>query len=170
MKQNSKNLLIGGLVLIVLILIGALHYAKKQNSRDGEKARDNTEQTTNGNSSDNAAIVPASEEGQAVVSNEPGRAVIQGKPLTYDQIAEIYIKSGYRFQISNCHATPGKLNMKTGTKFMIDNRDKVKHTFKFDSQTYNVPAYGWAIATAPKYGNYFLTCDGSGAAEVQVYP
>ena len=88
----------------------------------------------------------------------------------YEKVLEDYKRSGYRIQISNCSGIPGKMNIKQGTKFMVDNRDKDKHTIKVASVSRIVEGYDYEIFTAPKYGTYNLTCDGKGSALLNVYP
>jgi hypothetical protein len=89
---------------------------------------------------------------------------------SYADALKIYSASGYRFQFVNCKATPGKLTIKQGTKFMLDNRDNTAHKIKVGSVNYNVGAYGFAIATAKTLGLNYITCDGGGAAQIQVEP
>jgi hypothetical protein len=65
---------------------------------------------------------------------------------------------------------PGSMTMKTGTKFMLDNRDSVARTIAIEGgQSYSLSAYGFKIATAPsKEGTYYITCDKGGAASITV--
>jgi len=60
--------------------------------------------------------------------------------------------------------------MKTGTKFMLDNRDSVARTIAIEGgQSYSLSAYGFKIATAPaKEGTYYITCNKGGAASITV--
>lgn len=89
---------------------------------------------------------------------------------SYADALKIYSTSGYRFQFVNCKATPGKFTIKKNSKFMLDNRDNTAHKIKVGSVTYNVGAYGFAIATAKTLGLNYITCDGGGAAQIQVEP
>lgn len=89
---------------------------------------------------------------------------------SYADALKIYSASGYRFQFVNCKATPGKFTIKKNAKFMLDNRDNTAHKIKVGSVTYNVGAYGFAIATAKTLGLNYITCDGGGAAQIQVEP
>jgi hypothetical protein len=89
---------------------------------------------------------------------------------SYTDALKIYSASGYRMQFVNCQATPGQLTIKKGQKFMIDNRDSKPHKFKVGSTLYSVKAYGFAIATSKTLGVNFITCDGGGAAKINVEP
>jgi len=62
--------------------------------------------------------------------------------------------------------------MKTGTKFMLDNRDGVSHTIAIAAfQSFRIEPYGFAIATAPAaIGAHYITCDGGGSARIDVQP
>ncbi len=94
------------------------------------------------------------------------------KPATkaYLDARKIYQTSGYYFQFVQCHGLPGTLTLKAGSKFMLDNRDGVAHKLAIQGwETFNIGAYGFAIATAPsKVGIHYITCDGGGAATILV--
>ncbi|TAN33050.1 hypothetical protein EPN28_03560 [Patescibacteria group bacterium] len=90
--------------------------------------------------------------------------------LSYTKALSIYRKSGYYYQFYKCKGTPGSLTMKKGKQFMLDNRDAKAHTVAFGKQSYYVPKYGFAIATAKYVGKFFITCDGGGAAQILVEP
>ncbi len=93
------------------------------------------------------------------------------KKLTYAEALKIYGAGGnnYRFQFStNCLATPGRIAMATGTKFMLDNLDTVAHKFVIGKQTFNVSKNGFVIVTAAEKGTLSLVCDGNKRAEVVV--
>ncbi|MDO8557854.1 MAG: hypothetical protein Q7S09_01525 [bacterium] len=90
---------------------------------------------------------------------------------TYQDALGVYSASGFRFQFSNCQASPGSLVMKVGAKFMLDNRDVVARTIGVSSKIYNIGAYGFAIATAPvQTGTHYITCNGGGTATISVQP
>ena len=90
---------------------------------------------------------------------------------TYQDALKIYSTSGYRFQFSNCQASPGALIMKVRTKFMLDNRDAVLRTITVGQQKFAIGAYGYVIATAPStIGTHYLTCNGGGTATISVQP
>lgn len=87
----------------------------------------------------------------------------------YLSTSKVYKDSGFYYQFVSCHGSPGILTMKAGTKFMLDNRDKTKHSIVLGSTTYVLPGYGYIIATAPHvYGTQHLVCDGGGAALIKV--
>ena len=74
--------------------------------------------------------------------------------------------SGFRFQFSGCHGTPGSLVVKRGYSFLLDNRDAEAHTIAFVGQSYRIGPYGTAVAVVWKIGEHQITCDGGGAAKV----
>lgn len=81
-----------------------------------------------------------------------------------------YKNVGYYFQFVDCHGSPGTLTLKAGKKFMLDNRDgKSRKIAVQGGQSFTIGAYNFAIATAPsKIGTHFITCDGGGAAKIEV--
>ena len=82
----------------------------------------------------------------------------------YQAVLKIYGASGYRFQFTDCHVAPipsSTLVIKSGLKFMLDNRDSTVHKFTVNTQTYTVGAYDFVIVAAPKaVGTYPISCDG----------
>lgn len=90
--------------------------------------------------------------------------------LGYTEAVKLYDATGYRIQFTNCSGNPGKLNLKQGTKFMVDNRDSSPHLIKLASVQRTVAGYDYEIFTAPKPGAYTLTCDGKGSVEFIIYP
>ncbi len=104
----------------------------------------------------NPAIKPA--------INPPGAA-----PLSYVQALNQYRTQGAYFQFVKCRGNPGSLSLKQGTKLMFDNRDTVAHRIGIDKlTTYHVDPYGFAVISAPVAGQYYITCDGGGAALLNV--
>ncbi len=89
--------------------------------------------------------------------------------MTYTQALNVYKKTGAYIQFARCHGNPGYISMKKGTKFMLDNRDKATHTIGVGKiASYKVGGYGFAVVSAPGAGQYYLTCDGGGAALLNV--
>lgn len=90
------------------------------------------------------------------------------KTQSYTDALEIYGKSGYRLQISNCSGTPGSFTLKMGVKFMLDNRDNKTHQIVVGTRSYRLAAYDFAIVSINKAGIFNATCDGGGAASILV--
>ena len=89
--------------------------------------------------------------------------------ISYTEALNIYQRGGAYFQFVKCRGNPGRLSMKKGTKFMLDNWDRIEHTIAINKViSYLVGGYSFAIATAPAAGQYYITCDGGGAALVNV--
>ena len=51
---------------------------------------------------------------------------------------------------------------------MIDNRDNASHQIGIGTKIYKLAAYDFAIVTIEKAGNFNITCDGRGAAQVLI--
>lgn len=165
----KKGILITLAVCIITALI-ALIYMKATSvdtSENSSKSGNETEVVNEGNPTE---TVP---EGEQATEQKPEDNKTT-KPATtkdpYDKALEDYKRSGYRIQLSNCSGIPGKMNIKQGTKFMVDNRDGQKHTVKVASVSRVIGAYDYEIFIAPKYGTYNMTCDGKGSAQLNVYP
>ena len=155
MKMKKDMSMVLGLIVIVLaVLLGYMVWQKNQEQESMEPVVETPAET-----------VPAGSTGGDASSSVP--AANPG-PLTFEQALEIYSANGYRFEFASCHGRPGSLSMKVGTKFMLDNRDPLAHTFVAGSSTYHIGPYGFAIATAKDLGTYNITCDGGGAAQVVV--
>lgn len=94
--------------------------------------------------------------------------------LKYDDALAAY--AGKLFQFSSCVTgpppviSPGSLSLKQGSKYMIDNRDKTAHTIRVGTTAYSLGAQSFRIVQAPTKGTYNITCDGGGAAQLQVQP
>jgi plastocyanin len=62
----------------------------------------------------------------------------------------------------------GSLVVKQGTKVMFDNRDAAAHTIAMKGVSVKVGALNFAVVTASTLGTYNITCDGGGAASINV--
>ena len=52
---------------------------------------------------------------------------------------------------------------------MIDNRDSISRKYVISNQQYQVAPYGFVVATTPSTaGTYYITCNGGGAAVLNV--
>ncbi len=79
----------------------------------------------------------------------------------YTTALNIYQNSGYYFQFSSCLGNPETLNIRSGEKFMIDNRDNKTHEIGIELKNYKLQAYDFAIISIEKNGTYSISCDGS---------
>ena len=87
---------------------------------------------------------------------------------SYADAYKIYAASGFRYQFVNCSGDPGSMVVKTGQKFMMDNRDNKSHKFVVQGKAITIGNYGFAVITAGKVGTSKITCDGGGAADLIV--
>ena len=114
---------------------------------------------------------PSQQETSSQSSSEPATSSVptgNTNNLTYNQLLKIYQANGHRLQFGQCHGTPSNFVLKQGAKFMLDNRDNLAHIIKFKSQAFDLPKYGYAIATATDLGTYNVFCDGNGAGTMTV--
>lgn len=80
-----------------------------------------------------------------------------------------YRSLGAYLQLLSCHGNPGRISMKRQVQFMVDNQDVQAHVVGVGSISYRLAARGFAIVSAPdKAGEYYVTCDGGGAALLSV--
>lgn len=90
--------------------------------------------------------------------------------LTFEEAMKLFGLFGYRYQFVNCRGTPGNFVMKNGTRFMLDNRDPAAHNIVVATQSFLIPGYDFVITYAKDLGKYMITCDGGGAASMEVVP
>ena len=156
LPMDSKMKTVLGLAVAVLV-IAVIVWAVQKNQSD------------EGNNQNGSPTTSATPEGTDETPTQGSTGTV--KKLTYDEALRIYGTAGnnYRFQFStNCLATPGRLAVSAGTKFMIDNRDTVAHKFTLGKQTFNVSKNGFVIVTTSEKGTLPLVCDGNTRAEVLV--
>jgi hypothetical protein len=157
MKQKQSIIVAAIAVVLIAVTWRVVHTTKKENER--QEAASSTASTLAQNSTTTQNTVP-------LKSSTP--KIPPAASLSYAQALNIYGKSGYRIQFSNCSGNPGSLSIAKGTKFMLDNRDDKPHKIVVKSQTFNLKAYGFAVVTAKDVGTYNITCDGGGSAELNV--
>lgn len=169
MDKNTKILL--GIVAVVIVLGGLIWVVFSNNSAGLD--------SSNSTSSDYLKSIQPIPTSTATNPGNTNVAVgVYGSvprvgdaekniPLYVDMIKKF---EGNRFEFSN-DCTLVSINaivIKTGVKFMIDNRDKKPHVFSFAGQKYSVPDYGYAIVATPKIGIQPIYCDGVQRATVNV--
>jgi len=164
MQKNTKVILLGGAILLVLILLVRSNRSPADQS-DNKKPFSTvpTSPTTN---SIATLTTPTAQ------PTTPTKTVVAPKTTTpvmnYTDLVNKYI--GYRFQFANnCStASPSAFVIKSGSKFMIDNRENIAHTFTFDKQKYTVKPYGYVIITTRAAGSQAVFCDGVQRVTVNV--
>lgn len=87
------------------------------------------------------------------------------KKLAYGDAVKEYKN---RFQFASCHGSPGTMVIKKGGIVMLDNRDASSHSIKLGSQTFKIVGYDYALYYSPTIGKINITCDGGGAAVLNV--
>lgn len=153
----------GAVILIILFLIFRNRGNTNEDQLDTGVPTEDT--VTNSVTSTPSSTVPAKNPTPVKTSPTPLSATQK-----YLDAIRIYKNTGYYFQFVDCHGLPGTLTMKKGKKFMLDNRDaKSRRIAISGGQSFKIPAYNFAIATAPtKAGTHYITCDGGGAATIVV--
>jgi len=164
----KRNMWIG--IVALVVVIGLIWWYNSSEQKLTTRNRNNA-------SSDSLAdVLPVGASGDVDIAStteelsSPNRAVTVSAAKAYTDAIAMYKN---RIQFSNCHGivnltNTGTMSIKHDEKFMLDNRDATAHTIAFASQSYKIPAYGFVIATAKPPGTHNLTCDGGGAAVVNV--
>jgi hypothetical protein len=113
------------------------------------------------------AAAPTEE--QAAPAPTGGKATTGGSPSGYSETLTEYT-GNFRFQFTNCTASPGTMAIKKGETVMLDNRDANPHTIKVGARSFKLGPYGYAVMTTSELGILQITCDGGGAATINVQP
>ncbi len=157
-KMEVKKIiyLAGSLFILILVLCFVYSQSKKQSNLSFPASNE---------------VAPSNTKASGSTIKKPsGTAAPLSATKAYLDALKIYKTTGYYFQFVNCHGSPGSFTLKAGKKFMLDNRDGVAHKIKVQGgQSFNISAYGFAIATAPStVGDHYIDCDGGGAAKIVV--
>lgn len=156
---NHQDKLFYGIVAVLAVLTAFYAFGASPEAAGTQKAADAAPETAQ------ETAAPAAPEVPTPAAAKPPAAPAT---LTYERALELYGK--YRIQFVSCHGNPGSISLGKGAKLMLDNRDKKPHTVKVGSIAYRLAASGFAIATMREVGKLNVTCDGGGAATVEVQP
>ncbi len=118
-----------GLVVLVLIFIGAFFIFDKEGDKisEGQEVVDEQATSTPTNS-----------------VSESGTVAPVVKKISYEQALITY--SDKRFQFDNlCQASPAQRVIKNNTEIMLDNRANVSRLIYIDGSRYSLTAYGFKI-------------------------
>lgn len=153
-QSNKKQRLYAyvGVIAVILLALMAGIYAYTHKAKNADQPAAQTNQP---------AVTPAA----STSTNNNTGSVAQPTKIDYGAAVNKY---PYRIQFSQCHGTPGTLNVKKGTIVMLDNRDAVAHTIKADKQTFKIAGYDYALMRTSSVSNTNITCDGGGAAVLNV--
>lgn len=155
MKKNYKWIIVIAVVLLGGLLIwqiqkpGATEYS---GSTNGENSEDSLQKN-----SEIPVVTPS-----PTASGSPAQTSAK---LSYGEAIKKY---SYRIQFVNCGGNPGSISLKRNLPLMLDNRDAKAHTLKVAGKSYSIKAYDYALAYIGTEGTYNLTCDGGGAASVNI--
>jgi hypothetical protein len=176
--QKNSNLIIT--IAVILVILGGVAFmldSKKNQDKSSTQQGDSLNPADSNNVAYNNYTqdgVDETPEEELVPATPPSPSQGAPKPaarLTYDQALAVYGSGGnnYRFQFAaNCQSTPSSLTLKKNSKFMLDNRDEVAHTFKIGSQTIRLNKYAFAVVTARQTGDLAILCDGVNRAKILV--
>ncbi len=101
-------------------------------------------------------------------TNPPAAPAVKRTPADQASYQKAVSTYQYRFQLDNCHGTPGSISLKSGVKFMVENKDDAAHKIAVAGQTFQTKAFGFFVTSVTKAGTYPITCDGGGAAQLIV--
>ncbi len=142
--------------VVGIVLIGLIIYQMREQNEYSNSTNQNPPAAMSDSNTTSTSSTPVST-GTSKANNN-----------AYNAALAIYQKSGYRFQFSGCHGTPGTMAIGVGNKYMLDNRDNKAHTIKVGPYSYKLAAYGYAVVTATNKGINNITCDGGGAAQLNI--
>ncbi len=164
MKPNTLRL-VSGLALVAMFVIGYVFWSKVYLPGRQEESI----ASLSGTRRATLQTPPAPGEVPVVEpSQQPAAKPAASATSDYEKALNEYRSKGAYFQFVNCAGNPGTLTLKRGTVFMLDNRDNEPHKIKIGTVTYNLPAYGYKLVNPQKLGVNQITCDGGGAAAVNV--
>lgn len=160
MNDTQKKALITVVVIVLAIalLYGLRWFVETFPSKNQQTAQDQAPVST--------APVQAEEVVPEVMTAQGGAA-----SSAYQKALDTY---AFRFQFKDCRGigeppgVGGSMVLKKGTKLMLDNRDKVAHTIAFKGVSVRIGPENFAIVTPNTLGIYNVTCDGGGAASLNV--
>jgi len=182
-NKNIMRILLA--VFIILVLAVVLKYTVFNNQQQSPAVETNTNTSVISNFVSSTKQVLLSPTSTATVTSTPATkktvpkktvsptAPVASATPSYVDALDIYRKSGYYVQFYNCQPTPTALTMKSGTKFMIDNRNVTTQKIGLGKTVYTIDGYGFVIAIAPKVSSstkYNLACNGINSATVLIQP
>jgi len=152
--MNKKSTIITwsvvGVIIIAIIIIAAYNHHK-----NSEMAM-----TQSGSSTQMTEPTPSPTPTAAATPTATGAA-----SLSYQEALKKYPE---RFQFNSCQGTPATIAVRKNTPVMLDNRDKVGHTFVADKQTFKLGGYGYYVFYPETVGNLTVTCDGKNSVTLNV--
>ncbi len=162
MKKNT-TLVLAGVAAIVLFIVGYFVWIRVYVPTEGSVASLNGTQRA-------VPQTPTTPDETLPAETPAGAAARPAASASsdYEKALNDYRSRGAYFQFVNCAGNPGSLTLKRGTVFMLDNRDSKAHKIKVGSVTYNVAGYGYKLVNPQTLGLNHITCDGGGAAAVNV--
>jgi hypothetical protein len=158
--MNKKNWVFW---VVALVIVGAIIWYLNRSDDNNTAVNSESQQST-----------PTSTIDTTASSTEAAPKVYVGTAKSTTEYTKAVESYQYRIQFKDCHGTlnntmnAGTLSIKKGVKFMLDNRDPVAHTIAFKGTSVKIAGYGYAIVTPTVLGTYPITCDGGGAAVLNV--
>lgn len=178
--QKNSNLVI--LIIVILVILGGVAFlidsrrnADKSSTQQGDSLNpaDSSNVAYNNYTQEGVDETPEEELAPAPTPPAPSPTPAPAARLTYDQALQTYGSGGnnYRYQFApNCQPVPSSLTFKRGSRFMLDNRDEVAHTFKIGNQTIRLNKFAFAVVTARQTGDLDIKCDDINRAKLLVQP
>ncbi|MBL8030286.1 MAG: hypothetical protein JNN11_03490 [Candidatus Doudnabacteria bacterium] len=155
--EKVGKIVIAFIITVAVVLVGFLWRSKEPSEKLPVPLAEQA--MPGGVEKANAEIAPP-------VTSQVLKGVVSGaKKLNYGEAIKKY---PFRIQFANCNGSPGSLSLKRNTALMLDNRDSIAHAVKVAGQTYVIKGYDYALAYIGQEGAYNLTCDGGGAASINI--
>lgn len=170
--QDKQTIIRYGLIgAVALLIIAGLLYMGLARRQDKKKTAELLRQELIGQAQSTApeAATSTPTSTPETIAPQPAQKKAGVVTASYADALQKY-RNGYRIQFSECRGIPGKLVVKSGVSFMLDNRDGVWHEIMIGKQRYKLSGWGYAITSVKNVGTYNITCDGGGSAELVIEP
>lgn len=145
----SKNLWI--VVVVIAIAAGVWWFEKG--------GREMMDKVGNASPTPSPSVAAGSKAKPAAGAPAATQSPYSGK--TYSQLVAEFGNNRLQFD-QRCQASPGRMVVKSGQPFLLDNRANESRTIKFNNQTYNLGAYGYQVVTLSGAGTYDVNCSVAG--------
>lgn len=172
--MNKKNIIViavGVGVIVFLIIYWVLSAPSKDQAEDksttGQEAS-TTVDTTAATTTTSTAATSTTKTSGTTTKKKTTTAPVGAASESYVDALERYTASGYRIQFIGCSAKPGKLTVKKGKSFMLDNRGDKSIRVTVGTTNYYIGAYKYQIVTEYTLGTNYILCNGVRASEITV--
>lgn len=153
MKNNKGFGLTTIVILIGLLVLSGFWYYKNQKKSENVQPQ-NVESTTQ-QTTEQKTETPVTQTAPKTTTTKPAptttsktttvtTATASNENINYGQAINLYASTRIQFNVS-CQASPSSLNLKNGSKIMLDNRSETARTIAVDGVKFNLAGYGFKI-------------------------